>query len=319
MVRWFGAPLAGVLSALLIVVATTPTVADPSEVVGTSQLASTTGQSVLGAGGYAGQPIRLVSPPTAADPLRVMLVGDSVMGDASHGITAALQATGQIVVSRKTIDGFGLTKANWASSFPTLIQEVKPQIIVASWSWDQYGPTTPNALHDPMQYAKLLTRALSTLLTPGDGVEGVIFLQFPQSSGELQAPTPSEQASYDKERWEGDIAWNDIAKHMTMLFPGRVMYFPIAGSLTLQGKFSAWLPPENDPTAPKDAWIRVRKLDNVHLCPEGSARYADALLADMTSVFRLPPAAGDWSQGAWVTAPDFNNPPGACPDDHPSS
>ena len=34
----------------------------------------------------------------------------------------------------------------------------------------------------------------------------------------------------------------------------------------------------------------MRKLDNVHLCPEGSARYADALLSDMTAVFKLTPA-----------------------------
>jgi peptidoglycan/LPS O-acetylase OafA/YrhL len=320
LVRWWGAPLAGVLTAILIVVATIPAVADPSKVVGTSHLANTTAQdSVPGAGGYAGQkPIDLSAAPTAADPLRVMLIGDSVMGDASYGITAALQATGQVVVTRKTIPGFGLTTAsNWPSSFPTLIGQVKPQLIVASWSWDQYGPTTPNALHEPVAYTKLLTRAVSTLLAPGNGVEGVIFTQFPES-GILPAPTPSQQASYNKERWDGVIAWNNIAKHMTTVFPGRVMYFPIASSVMLNGKFSPWLPPEGDPHAPSDEWIRVRKVDNVHLCPEGSARYGDALLADMTSVFHLAPAVGDWSQGAWVSDPDFNNPPGACPDDHPS-
>ena len=100
-------------------------------------------------------------------------------------------------------------------------------------------------------------------------------------------------------------------------FPGRVMYFPLADSIMLHGKYSAWLPPEGDPHAPSDQWIRVRKLDNVHLCPEGSARYADALLADMTTVFGLAPATGNWSQGSWTADPDFNDPPGACPDDHP--
>ena len=95
------------------------------------------------------------------------------------------------------------------------------------------------------------------------------------------------------------------------------MYFPLADSVLLDGKYSAWLPPEGDPHAPSSAWIRVRKLDNVHLCPEGSARYADALLTDMTSVFRLAPAVGDWSQGSWTSDPNFNDPPGACPDDHP--
>jgi hypothetical protein len=86
----------------------------------------------------------------------------------------------------------------------------------------------------------------------------------------------------------------------------------------LHGKFSAWLPPEGDPHAPNSAWTRVRKLDNVHLCPEGSARYAAALLTDMTSVFQLAPAKANWSQASWTSDPNFNDPPGACPDDHPS-
>ena len=317
LVRWWGAPLAGLLSAVIIVVATTPAVADPSRVVGTTHLASAQGSSVPGAGGYeTQQPIHLAEAPTSADPLRVMLVGDSVMGDASFGITAALQATGQVDVSTKAIPGFGLTTSNWAESFPTLIRQVKPQLVVASWSWDQYGPTSPNALHDPLQYTKLLQSAVNTLLAPGNGVEGVIFLQFPES-GELAAPSPSQQASYNKERWDGVIAWNNIAERMTSDFPGRVMYLPIASSLMLNGKYSAWLPPEGQPHAPAAQWIRVRKVDNVHLCPEGSARYADALLADMTAVFHLAPTLGDWSQGSWVGNPDFNNPPGACPDDHP--
>ncbi len=104
---------------------------------------------------------------------------------------------------------------------------------------------------------------------------------------------------------------------MTKYFPGRVMYFPLADSVLLDGRYSAWLPPEGDPHAPSAQWTRVRKLDKVHLCPEGSARYADALLTDMTQVFTLAPAVGDWSQASWTSDPDFNDPPGACPDDHP--
>ena len=65
----------------------------------------------------------------------------------------------------------------------------------------------------------------------------------------------------------------------------------MASSLLLNGRtYSAWLPPVGDPHAPKDQWIRVRKLDNVHLCPEGSARYADAILSDLTAIFALAPA-----------------------------
>ena len=313
------APLAGVITAVAIVIATIPAVADPSTVAGTSHDASSGSlQAVPGAGGYAGQhPIALTPAPTPETPLRVMLIGDSVMHDASYGIAASLQATGEATVSTRTIDGFGLTTAtSWPTSIPSLIQQTRAQLIVASWSWDQYGPTKPNALHQPVQYTALLRRAVATMLAPGDGVEGVIFTQFPLS-GDLDAANPANTASYNKERRAGLVAWNDIAEKMASDFPGRVMYFPLADSVMLHGKYSAWLPPEGDPKAASDQWIRVRKLDNVHLCPEGSARYAAALLADMTSVFRLAPAATNWSQGAWTTDPDFNDPPGACPDDHP--
>jgi hypothetical protein len=113
------------------------------------------------------------------------------------------------------------------------------------------------------------------------------------------------------------VAWNKIAATMPTDFPGRVMYLPLASSILLDGHYSTWLPPEGRPHAPSSQWIRARKLDNVHLCPEGSARYGDALLADMTSLFGLAPATPGWAQGSWTSDPDFNDPPGACPDDHP--
>jgi hypothetical protein len=323
-VRYWAAPLAGVLSAVLIVTATFPAVADPATVAHTSRLPAAASHgtggatSVPGAGGFAGQvPIHLAAPPSPADPLRIMVLGDSVMQDASLGISAALGATGEVTVARKTIPGFGLTTAgNWRTSIPNLIQQTRAQLVVASWSWDQYGPTTPNALHDPVAYTALLRSAVNTMLTPGNGVEGVIFTQFPQS-GELLASNGDPQTAYNAERWAGVIAWNNIAKSMTKDYPGRVMYLPLADSILLHGNYSAWLPPEGDANAPKSAWLRVRKLDKVHLCPEGSARYGAALLADMTQVFGLAPAAGNWSQGTWTSDPGFNDPPGACPDDHP--
>ena len=247
-----------------------------------------------------------------------MILGDSVMHDASYGITASLQATGEATVATRTIDGFGLTTAtDWPTSIPNLIRQTRAQLIVASWSWDQYGPTTPNALHQPVQYTRLLRRAVSTMLTPGNGVEGVIFTQFPQS-GDLAAANPADTASYNKERHAGVIAWNDIAEKMTSDFPGRVMYFPLADSVMLHGKYSAWLPPEGDPHAPSDQWIRVRKLDNVHLCPEGSARYAAALLADMTAVFRLAPGGRGLVAGQLDLGPGLQQPARSLPGRPPS-
>jgi hypothetical protein len=316
--RFWLAPVAGLVTAAVMVVATIPAVADPAAVVGTSQLGTHPGQVVAGSGGYTGQqPITLTTAVTPAHPLRVMLLGDSVMHDASYGITAALTATGEASVATKTIDGFGLTTAtNWPTSIPNLIHQTSAQLIVATWSWDQDGPTTPNALHEPDRYTALLRRAVATMLRPGDGVEGVVFTEFPPS-GSIPAANPANQAAYDKARAAGNAAWNAIAAKMPSYFPGRVMYLPLAPSILLHGRFSSWLPPVGSSNAPSGQWIRVRKLDNVHLCPEGSARYADALLTDLTSLFGLTSASSTWPQGSWTSDPDFNDPPGACPNDHP--
>ncbi|HEY6474824.1 MAG TPA: acyltransferase family protein, partial [Acidimicrobiales bacterium] len=300
-VKYWGAPLAGVATAALIVVATFPAVADPAAVASTTRLPASSGGTgaaalagVPGAGGFVGQaPIHLAVTPSPSAPLRVMILGDSVMHDASFGITAALGATGEVNVATRTIPGFGLTTAtNWPTSIPNLIRETNAQLIVASWSWDQYGPTAPNALHDPVAYTRLLRSAVATMLTPGNGVEGVIFTEFPQS-GAIPAANPADQAPYNAARTAGVVAWNNIAKSMTKDFPGRVMYFPLADSVLLDGRYSAWLPPVGEPHAPAAEWTRVRKLDKVHLCAEGSVRYAAALLADMTSVLSLTPATGD--------------------------
>jgi peptidoglycan/LPS O-acetylase OafA/YrhL len=320
---WFrlgAAPLAGVATAIVMVVATFPAVADPGTVVQTTKIDASNAATLAGIGGYEGQtPITLNPAPSATHPLHVMLLGDSVMHDASYGITAALQATGDFTVYTKTIDGFGLVRAsNWPTSLPSLIHQTQANIVVASWSWDQDGPTVPNALHQPKAYTALLRRAVATMLTPGNGVEGVIFTQFPQS-GEIPAANPANQQAYDKARAEGVTAWNNIAAKMVSYFPGRVMYLPVADSVLLHGTFSSWLPPLGQPNAPKADWTRVRKIDNVHLCPEGSALYAQALLTDMTRIFKFPAPTSDWAQGAWTSDPNFNNPPGACPDDHPPS
>lgn len=43
---------------------------------------------------------------------------------------------------------------------------------MAAWSWDDYGPTTPNALHQPVRYTALLRRFVTTVLAPGTASTG---------------------------------------------------------------------------------------------------------------------------------------------------
>ncbi|MGP0031429.1 MAG: hypothetical protein ACLPVF_13085, partial [Acidimicrobiales bacterium] len=274
--------------------------------------------AVAGVGGYAGQRPIAIAPGTIspAHPLRVMMIGDSVMQDAELGVAAALAATGEATSSSNAIAGFGLTTvANWPTEIPHLIATEHPQLIIGTWSWDFAGPTTPNALHQPKRYAALLERALRLMLAPGDGVDGVMLLEFPPSgvAGEATASVVSDATVA-----RGRSAWNAIAASMPAVFPGKVMYLPWAGAILLDGHYSTWLPPLGDPHAPREQWVRVRKLDDTHLCPEGSARLGLAFTGDLRTLIGLAPPKGLWFTGAWTTNPAFNDPPGACPDDHPA-
>jgi peptidoglycan/LPS O-acetylase OafA/YrhL len=320
--RWRGwprltiAPAAALATAAAVLIATVPAVAAPGRRAPSLAAApSSAARSVPGSGGFVGQvPIRLapgrvISP---ADPLRVMVIGDSVMATAAPGILAALGATGEAVGYDRAIAGFGLRIAtNWPTSFPELVNEVHPDLVLATWSWDDQW-----ARAHPKEYTKVLESAVRTLLTPGNGVSGVIFTQFPLSGPYSNEPLPKRLVD-DRQRTEDRDAWQKVISSLPTTMPGRVMYLPVGASILLDGRFSSWLPPGDAATTPKDQWVRIRMVDNVHLCPAGAVRYADAILADLTTLFHLaPPHQGWWSE-AWTSDPRYNTPAGSCPDDHP--
>ena len=113
--------------------------------------------------------------PTAADPLRVMLIGDSVMHEAGPGIAAALQATGAATVSNNSFPGWGLTIDHaYRDHLAGLVAVHRAEVVIGTWSWDDRMAAT-----DPAGYRALLDDALSVMLRPGDGGRGVIFLEFP--------------------------------------------------------------------------------------------------------------------------------------------
>ena len=142
-----------------------------------------------------------------------------------------------------------------------------------------------------------------------------MLLEFPPV-GPVANPTPAQWAG-ERTQAEGRRAWDAIAARMPTVFPGRVMYLPVADAILLDGQYTTWLPPLGDPHVPRDQWERVRKVDGAHLCPQGSARLGMAIAADLTKIIGLAPPAPLWFTGAWTTNPQFNDPPGACPDDHP--
>jgi peptidoglycan/LPS O-acetylase OafA/YrhL len=309
------APAGMALTAVAVLLATVPAAAAPSQVVEVSPKAP-------GAGRMTAQRAvdhNIVLPPgvgTRSRPLRILLVGDSVMETQAPAIEAAFDSTGDAQVSSIAIAGWGLTIAkNWATQVPKFIRQRRPDLVVAMWGWDNgclLEPRPPGTCSlSPAQYKTQLVRFIDVVLAPGDGVSGLMFEQYPPL-GPLFSPTENRQ------RVQGELAWDALVASMPAQFPGRVMYLPVGPAVEHDGKFADWLPPENDPGAPESTWVRVRMMDNTHFCPAGAARYAGALLSDLTILYHLGPPSSDWSTAAWThDSWLFDTPAGSCPDDHP--
>ena len=247
---------------------------------------------------------------TPADPLRTWIVGDSVMQDSAPGVTAALESTGDVqVVANSAFGGWGLsTDRTWATDLPRIISQYHPEMVIGTWSWDD-----DLAQQNPQAYLVELIQALQTILAPGDGVDLVVLLQFPQVGPNPYFLDPLAQAAAWTAQNARQAIWNNLAQKAVALFPGHAMYLPTDQLFAPDGRFFTW-----NKTA-DGTWVRARKLDNTHMCPYGSAEIGALVTNDLTRVLGLPAMAPGWELGTWVHDANFNDPVGACPADQPPS
>jgi peptidoglycan/LPS O-acetylase OafA/YrhL len=252
-------------------------------------------------------PGQVVSP---AQPLRVLTIGDSVMFDAELGIKAALGATGEVTVTTHGFPGWGLINdSNFRVDLAQSIEQTHPQVILGMWSWDN----AYNLAH-PVAYRRLLTDAINVMLTPGNGVDGIAFLQFPVVGPLDSIIDPALRQQQLDSQNAGTRAWTRLVTSLARQYPGRVTVLPAAASLEVDGKFSPWLPTTNG------GWIRARKTDNTHLCPSGAAVLGAAVTEDLTPMFNLAPPAPGWINKSWTSdAARYDDPTNECPNDQPPS
>ena len=245
---------------------------------------------------------------TRGHPYRAWIFGDSVMDDSSLGIIAALDSTGEVTVPvNSAFPGWGLTTLHaWPSFVAQNLAQYHPRIAIGSWSWDD-----SEALSDPVAYRTLLKSFIRAMLAPGDGVDVVVLLQFPQG-GPLDSVTDPvvRQQDWVKQTRQQD-AWNAIARQVVTAFPGRALYLTTEQLFAPHGRFLTWM------RTPQHKWVRARKLDNTHMCPYGAAQFGALVTDDLTPYLRLPAMKPGWEFGSWTLDPRYNDPPGACPNDQP--
>ncbi|MGA7417217.1 MAG: acyltransferase family protein, partial [Acidimicrobiales bacterium] len=245
---------------------------------------------------------------TREDPVRVGIFGDSVMVDSSLGITAALQSTGAMsVVTNTAFPGWGLTRdPAWPADLLPTVAASHPQIMIGTWYWDDRV-----AHADPAAYRARLERAMRALLAPGDGVELIVLLQYPQTGPNPSITDPAQQeADWARgEAWQ--VAWNTAAREAVKAFPGHAIYLTTEQLFAPDGRFLAWM------RTSQGTWVRARKVDDDHMCPYGAAAFGALLTEDFTPLLHLPAMRPGWEYGSWTSDPRYNDPPGACPGDQP--
>ena len=245
---------------------------------------------------------------TREDPVRVGIFGDSVMVDSSLGITAALQSTGAMsVVTNTAFPGWGLTRdPAWPADVLPTVAASHPQIMIGTWYWDDKV-----AHADPAAYRARLERAMRALLAPGDGVELIVLLQYPQTGPNPSITDPAQQeADWARgEAWQ--VAWNTAAREAVKAFPGHAIYLTTEQLFAPDGRFLAWM------RTSQGTWVRARKVDDDHMCPYGAAAFGALLTEDFTPLLHLPAMRPGWEYGSWTSDPRYNDPPGACPGDQP--
>jgi peptidoglycan/LPS O-acetylase OafA/YrhL len=323
---WVAAPTGVAVTGAAVVLAALPVAATSAAAAApTASIATSSGSAGPGrAGGSASQlppldaPLAFTTPGgqgihlapgrviSRQDPLNVLVIGDSVMQDAEPGLAAALQATGVVRVIDYSGPGWGLTRSDtWRTDWPKAISQYHIDLVIGMWSWDN-----PQAEADPVGYAGLLNQALGVLLAPGNGVSGVAFLQFPKTGPLPFTPPSAKTAAAEAENERGREAWNAVVSGLVPLWPGRVAFLPVASSLEIHGHYATWMP-----VGLGGAWLRVRKIDNTHMCPAGAARLGQATLDQLTPMLGLPPPAPGWWAGAWNHDPLYSS--DQCPNDQP--
>jgi peptidoglycan/LPS O-acetylase OafA/YrhL len=237
--------------------------------------------------------------PSAADPLRVLIVGDSVMFDASLGIQAALQATGVVKADIHAILGLGLSQPSyhWPTLWTQWVTEVHPDVVVALvGGWDSL-----NALsHGAAWYTTLVDQANAILTAQG---ARVVWLEYPQNR---PPDIPGVHHPDEAANEAGRQLVNRVLAQSASTAAATVAFLPSGPTLEDNGRYTAFLP------APDGTLERVRKKDNVHFCPAGAMRVGALVEEALAPVAGLPAPNPTWVSGAWRQDGRYDRPAGTC-------
>jgi hypothetical protein len=238
-------------------------------------------------------PAVTVRTPTADDPLRVTLFGDSIMDTGAPGIDAALGSTGVARVINRTVGAFGLTSLfDWRTEWPKVLAAERPDVIVLMFGgWDADTIRFAGGAY----YERVVEEAITMMAATG---ALIVFVGTP-TTGAIFGAEPVRRLV------------NGFFQRAAAAHPGVVAY--LAPEPILDDPLQNF---RSFAQAPDGRWERIRKDgDDVHLCAAGAALLGAGLVDGLRGLgVALPPLpANDWQHGDWTAAEIYAVPVGGCP------
>ncbi len=214
--------------------------------------------------------------PTAATPLRVLIVGDSLGLDMGGALQDDLSDTGVVQAALDARESTGLTRPdyfNWPAELASDLKTVAPQVVVvmigANDAQDFLGP--PDVPYTSPQWNTMYAQRLAQFMAlAGSGGATVIWVGMPP----MQNPALSAQMA--------DI--NTLVQAQAAAAKPPVTYLSTFKSLgTPQGTYTAFA------TNSAGQVVNTRTPDGTHMTPGGSQVVAQQVIAQLTGMgYRLP-------------------------------
>ncbi len=209
--------------------------------------------------------------PTAAEPLRVLIVGDSIGLDVGGPLQSDLAGTGIVNAALDGRVSTGLTRPdyfNWPAELAADIKSAQPQVVVvmigANDAQDFLGP--PDVPYTSSQWNTLYAQRVAQFMQiAGSGGATVVWVGMPP----MQNPGLDAQMS--------DV--NAVVQHQATLAHPPVTFVNTDKSLgTAQGGYTAFV------TNAAGQIVNVRTPDGTHLTPGGGQVVAQQVIAELQAL-----------------------------------
>jgi len=219
--------------------------------------------------------------PTAEDPLRVLMAGDSIMLDVSRAVSASVQAGGRAVArlaEEPSIPRDEDTRDRWRQRLARFDPEV---IVILIGVWEAMATGGPG--QHPLGSVEWERAYRDRLLDP--------YVELLASRG-AKVVWIGMPPVLNAARQRGFNAMNRAVRHSAEASDA-LSYVPGDQILARpDGSWTAFLPgPQGNPQ-------RVRRVDTTHLCADGVVRLARPVLRFIDRQWGVPPAP-NWPSRGW--------------------